>query len=67
LTPAAAVAAAGMGGSSVGAGVGGSGRGGGGSGDGGGHRQSIVINATIFLPISESTFVDANNPLLARY
>ena len=36
-------------------------------GDGGGRRQWIMINATIFLPISEGAFVDDNGPLLARY
>jgi hypothetical protein len=38
-----------------------------GGGGGGGRRRSIVVNATIFLPISEGTFVDANDPLLTRY
>ena len=60
-----------MGGSSVGVGVGvgGGGRGGGsdGAGGGGGRHWSIIVNMTIFLPISKVTFVDANDPLLARY
>jgi len=53
-----------MGGSSNGVGVG---VGGDGIGGGGGRRWLIVVNATIFLPISESMFVDANDLLLARY
>ena len=38
-----------------------------GDGGRGGRRWSIVVNATLFLPISESMFADANDPLLARY
>ncbi len=62
----------GEGGSNVGVGVGidvvGGGGDGTGDGTGGGddHRRSIV-KATIFLPISEGTFVDTDDPLLARY
>jgi hypothetical protein len=51
LTPAAAVA---MGGVDGGAG-------------GGGRCRSIIVNATIFLPISGGTFVDADDPLLTWY
>ena len=41
------------------------GGGSGGSGGGGGPgRQSIVVNTTIFLPIPEGAFVNADNPLL---
>ena len=66
----------GEGGSNVGVGVGidvvgggGDGTGGGGgNGTGGGddHRR-LIVKATIFLPISEGTFVDTDDPLLARY
>ena len=52
---------AGMGGSSVGVGVGV------GVGICDGHRWLIVVNATIFLPISEDAFVNADNLLLAWY
>ncbi len=61
MTPAAAVVMAGMGGSSIGVGVGI------GIGGGGGRRWLIVVNAMIFLPISDGTFVDADDPLLVRY
>ena len=40
--------------------------GGGGSNGGGPGCRSIVVNATIFLPIPEGAFVDADNPLLTR-
>jgi hypothetical protein len=62
LTPAAAGGDGREGGSSVG--LGGGGIGGGGRG---GCRWSIVVNATIFLPLLEDAFVNANNPHLARY
>jgi hypothetical protein len=55
------------GGSSVGVGVGVVGRGSKSTGGGGSRHWSIVVNATILLPISEGTFVGADNPLLARY
>ncbi len=64
---------AGMWGSSIGVGVGvgvvvGCGGGdGAGGGVGGGRHRSIIVNAKIFLPISEGTFVDANGPLLTQY
>ena len=43
--------------------------GGGGDGAGGGSGRPwlIVVNAMIFLPISEGTFVDADDPLLLQY
>ena len=43
------------------------GGGGGSAGGGDGRCRSIVVNGTIFLPISKGTFVNANNPLLMRY
>ena len=61
------VATAGKGGRSVGDGVGIGGRGSNGADNGGGSHRSIVVNATIFLPVSEGTFVDADYPLLVRY
>jgi hypothetical protein len=57
--------AEGRGGSGVG--VGGDEGGGDDAGGGGDRRLTIVVNATIFLPISEGAFVDADDPLLARY
>jgi len=55
----------GRGRNSVGVGVGG--RGSYGAGDEGGRRWSIIVNATIFPPISEGTFIDTKDPLPARY
>jgi hypothetical protein len=60
LTPAAAVVMAGMEGSSIGVGVGI------GIADGGSRRWLIVVNMMIFLPISDGTFVDADDPLLVQ-
>ncbi len=59
MTPTVVVAMAGMGGSSVGVGVGV------GVGVCDGRRWLIVVNTTIFLPISEGEFINADNPLLA--
>ena len=58
----------GMGGGSTGVGVDVGGRGDDSACGGDGHRISIVVKVTIFLPISESTFVDdAAESLLAWY
>ena len=65
-----AVSIAGRGGSSIGVSVGGSNGGmvGDGASSRGSLRQLIVVNnAMIFLRISDGTFVEAGNPLLARY
>ncbi len=51
---------AGMEGSSIGVGVGI------GIADGGSRRWLIVVNMMIFLPISDGTFVDADDPLLVQ-
>ena len=53
------------GGGGVGVGIGVVGGSGNGTGDGDGRCWSIVVNTTIFLPISEGTFVDADDLLLA--
>ena len=68
MTPLVVVATVGMGGGSTGVGVDVGSRGGDSACSGDGHRMSIIVNVTIFLPISESTFVDhAAELLLARY
>lgn len=38
-----------------------------GANNGGGRRWSIIINTTIFPPISEGAFIDTKDPLPARY
>ena len=55
----------GRGRNSVGVGVGG--RGSYGAGEGGGRGWSIIVNVTIFPPISEGTFIDTKDPLPALY
>ena len=59
-TPAAVGGDGGGGGSSVDVGVGGRN----GAGGGGGRHRLIIVNAMIFLPISEGVFLGVNNPLL---